>query len=233
MQITNLTDNEERRRNEGEYCAPTRFTRMDFSKFAKEDVNAWVSKCERYFLLEGTHNANMVTMASLSFDESSYNWFQVCEGIELKMQGLIFNTQAIVIPIGGCDIILGMQWLRELGKVLWDCSRLEIEFLEDGKKVKLTTDNPTSSKVVPRWQLSKIEEEKDYVFMLQLIPTHQKESCCAIKGFDDNGAPMELMELLGEYDDVFSKPEELPTSRGIHDHKIVLKEGSNLISCRP
>ncbi|KAI5430623.1 hypothetical protein KIW84_035002 [Lathyrus oleraceus] len=39
--------------------------------------------------------------------------------------------------------------------------------------------------------------------------------------------------VLQEFQEVFETPTELPPFRGIHDHQIVLKEGSNPVSLRP
>lgn len=36
-----------------------------------------------------------------------------CEGIRLKLQGYDFLTDAIAIPLSSCDVILGLQWLRQ------------------------------------------------------------------------------------------------------------------------
>lgn len=68
-----------------------------------------------------------------------------------------------------------------------------MEFVKDGKKVKLVVEKPASNKLVPSSRLSKVEVAKGSVFMMQLIPIHQKELCCAIKGEDDNEAPEEAM----------------------------------------
>lgn len=54
---------------------PTRFTKMDLPRFAKDDVVGWISKCESYFDLDKTPEENMVTMASLALDEVGYQWF--------------------------------------------------------------------------------------------------------------------------------------------------------------
>ncbi|RDY14001.1 hypothetical protein CR513_01007, partial [Mucuna pruriens] len=45
----------------------------------------------------------------------------------------------------GCDVILGMQWLKEyFGRMLWDCRHLKMEFMKDGKKVKLVSNKKPS-----------------------------------------------------------------------------------------
>lgn len=39
---------------------------------------------------------------------------------EIVVQGQVFTTECFLLPLGGCDIVLWMQWLRTLGPILWD-----------------------------------------------------------------------------------------------------------------
>ena len=38
------------------------------------------------------------------------------------------------LPLGGCDVVLGSQWLPTLGPILWDFAKLWMQFLVNGKK---------------------------------------------------------------------------------------------------
>ncbi|KAJ0020707.1 hypothetical protein Pint_31653 [Pistacia integerrima] len=44
------------------------------------------------------------------------------------MQGNTFHTDFYVLTLGGCDIVLGVQWLRTLGPILCDFVQLRMEF---------------------------------------------------------------------------------------------------------
>ena len=44
------------------------------------------------------------------------------------------RSNMFVMPLGGCDVILGTQWLRTLGPILWDFAELWMHFLVNGKK---------------------------------------------------------------------------------------------------
>jgi hypothetical protein len=44
------------------------------------------------------------------------------------MQGLVFRTDLFILPLAGCDVVLGIQWLRTLGPILWDFTKLQMEF---------------------------------------------------------------------------------------------------------
>lgn len=39
------------------------------------------------------------------------------EGFQWKMQSITFTADLYLIPLGGCDIVLGIQWFTSLGKV--------------------------------------------------------------------------------------------------------------------
>lgn len=43
-----------------------------------------------------------------------------CSSVPIKVQGNLILTDLYVIPLGGCDVVLGVTWLRTLGPILWD-----------------------------------------------------------------------------------------------------------------
>ena len=51
---------------------------------------------------------------------------------------LQFQTISLVIQLGGWDMVLGVQWLKELGLILWDFAALTIEFNLKGSKDMLS-----------------------------------------------------------------------------------------------
>ena len=43
-----------------------------------------------------------------------------CENVKLQMRYYQLKTHMFVIGMGGCDIILGGEWLRTLGPIIMD-----------------------------------------------------------------------------------------------------------------
>ena len=41
------------------------------------------------------------------------------------------------IPMGGADVVLGVQWLQSLGTVAFNFQELFLKFLSEGKEVEL------------------------------------------------------------------------------------------------
>jgi hypothetical protein len=38
--------------------------------------------------------------------------------VEIKMQGYVYRTDLFILPLAGCDVVLGIQWLQILGPIL-------------------------------------------------------------------------------------------------------------------
>ncbi|OMO52118.1 Retroviral aspartyl protease [Corchorus olitorius] len=51
-----------------------------------------------------------------------------CSGLQWESQGLCFSSDFLVIPVKGCDIVLGIKWLVTLGPILWDFEALNMQF---------------------------------------------------------------------------------------------------------
>ena len=53
----------------------------------------------------------------------------LCKDVPIMLQGHQFLIQLHVLPMGGCDLILGTQWLSNLGVIQWDIKLLTMCFL--------------------------------------------------------------------------------------------------------
>jgi hypothetical protein len=49
----------------------------------------------------------------------------------------VMNIPMIAIPMGGVDVVLGIQWLQSLGKVAFNFQELFMKFLLEGKEIEL------------------------------------------------------------------------------------------------
>ena len=54
-----------------------------------------------------------------------------------KVQGVLFTSDVMLLSLGGCELVLGVQWLSTLGTIKWNFKELRMEFLFQGKKVVL------------------------------------------------------------------------------------------------
>ena len=49
----------------------------------------------------------------------------------------VFNSSMLSIPMGGVDVVLGVQWLQSLGTVDFNFQELFLKFFLEGKEVEL------------------------------------------------------------------------------------------------
>lgn len=60
-----------------------------------------------------------------------------CHVVPLRIGDLEFQVDCFTLPLGG-DVVLGVQWLRTLGPILWDLDNLRMSFCAHGCTVSWT-----------------------------------------------------------------------------------------------
>jgi len=159
-------------------------------------------------------------------DGAKLNYQAMCKGFTFVILKSTYVTDLNIVPLGSCDMVLGVQWLSTLGPILWDFEALTVEFTVGGEKQVLQGIQkdevrwPTRSK--QRFVLHAAQ-----LFALHILPI-QSYGSTVLK---ENTNP-QLLQLLQEYVDVFSESKTLPPHRS-HDHKIVLRDGTSPINVRP
>jgi len=58
----------------------------------------------------------------------------ICKGLQLRLGDMDYVTGPYIVPLGSCDMILGVQWLATLGSILWDFKKLTMEFMYKGRR---------------------------------------------------------------------------------------------------
>ena len=51
-----------------------------------------------------------------------------CHNVKLSMGHYTLKSDMYALPLGGCDIVLGVQWLRTLGTMQWNFVELCMTF---------------------------------------------------------------------------------------------------------
>jgi hypothetical protein len=73
---------------------------------------------------------------------------QLCPKVNLKIRGVDFVTNLIVLESKGIDVILGMYWLSK-HKVLVDCTKKSLKLTTpDGKELEFVVEPVVTTKVV-------------------------------------------------------------------------------------
>jgi hypothetical protein len=142
--------------------------------------------------------------------------------VSLKVQGQPIQADFYLISLGGCDMVLGVQWLQTLGPVLWDFSLMIMQYSANGVPVLLKGLGPLEFSMEDGGQFLKSDVSANKGFFLKLICGTSDQSCPP--------CPPDIQSLLLTYTSVFAEPIELPPPRS-HDHKIPLS-CSNPINVR-
>ena len=56
------------------------------------------------------------------------NFFGKCHNIKITMGEYVFNSPILSIPMGGADVVLGVQWLQSLGTIAFNFQELFLNF---------------------------------------------------------------------------------------------------------
>ncbi|XP_026458591.1 uncharacterized protein LOC113359121 [Papaver somniferum] len=148
----------------------------------------------------------------------------VCQRLQWSMQGFKFSSDLRVLPLGGCDMVLGVDWLKKLGDVVFSLVDLKVSFQHQGIQITLQghTDRPSCRL---------LNGESFLKFLKNNTPTIVGKFF-SISATPIYSPPPNITSLLHNYEDVFQSSSTLPPPRDI-DHKIPLKPDSIPTSQRP
>jgi hypothetical protein len=156
----------------------------------------------------------------------------ISKALPLKIQKALFHIEFYVLPLAGCDIVLGIQRLRVLGPILWDFQELTMKIQYEHQEYMLQG-------LLQGPQLS-LEDAAGFEFsnrrhkgvLLQLMENTDVLSSETQQGSQSSDSRTLMDSLLLDYQDVFAEPTGLPPHRS-HDHAIPLVEGPGPMSVRP
>ncbi|XP_015081221.1 uncharacterized protein LOC107024768 [Solanum pennellii] len=149
------------------------------------------------------------------------------------LQGAEFTADFLLLPLGCCGVVLGVQWLLTLGDIKMNFRNLTMEFWYKGRK-HLLREADNQKLTVGAGKLAKQSGNQSQLCMIQVMPmgseevkSHETDNVHDMKG-DPN-----LLSSLSEFKKLFEEPACLPPSRGVFDHRIVLKAGTEPMNKRP
>nr|GEU99885.1 hypothetical protein [Tanacetum cinerariifolium] len=152
----------------------------------------------------------------------------MCKKFAWKIHREEFVVDDMLLPLGGCDMVLGVQWLSTLGDIKMNFQELKMEFKYQGRKVALRG----TRKSCLQW----MEGSKDLAQPAQLgsmvLCVYPSTALNMVYVNLTEGIPTSIASLLTHFHDVFAIPTSLPPMRE-YDHKIVLTKGTEPICSRP
>ncbi|GJS32512.1 retrotransposon-related protein [Tanacetum coccineum] len=153
-----------------------------------------------------------------------------CKNFGWSIQGQVFETDVMILPLGGCEIVLGIQWLATLGVIQFDFKNLVMDFVVNGKRCVL--------RGTPQSTLQWIHGKQVNSSLSQMgVEISSMALCvCPATLMQMTGVNTEsnsnIQTLLKDFSTVFDTPKELPSNRS-HDHTIPLLPNTPSINVRP
>ncbi|XP_019267598.1 PREDICTED: uncharacterized protein LOC109244894 [Nicotiana attenuata] len=149
------------------------------------------------------------------------------------LQGAEFSAEFLLLPLGSCGVVLGVLWSLTFGDIKMNFRTLTMEFYYKGRKHVLRGSGkqiltPGAGK------LARISGKQSELCMIQVMPAMCNEvQCCYVETKETFEQDPRLLNLLNEFKELFKEPTQLPPSRGVFDHRIVLQTGTEPINKRP
>lgn len=122
--------------------------------------------------------------------------------MEWEVKGARFATYFMVLPLKGCDEVLGIQWLLSLGSITWKFDLMVIHFSSKGIPCIIQGILPRDIKVMSKWQTAKwllmVYREMDPYTLFMIIDDQLQVSTAILRD-----TPEELHLFLREFEDIY------------------------------
>eukprot|EP00253_Pinus_taeda_P024457 PITA_24457 len=145
------------------------------------------------------------------------NCFGKCHNIMLSMGEYVLNSPMLSIPMGGVDVVLGVQWLQYLGTIAFNFQEIFIKFCAEGKELELRGIAGKPGKIINSNGMTKLLNNEQRGIISQLfslkVPTLK------------SSISLDLQKVLDNRSKVSETPKGLPPIRD-HDHAIHFIPGS-------
>jgi hypothetical protein len=143
----------------------------------------------------------------------------------MTMGEYVMNSQMISIPMGGVDVILGVQWLQSLGTMDFNFQELFMKFSLEGNEIELRGITGKPSKGISSNGMTKLLKKGHYGVIVQLCSLYVQTYKPYI--------PLYLQGIIDKHSKVFEDiPRGIPPTRN-QDHAIHLIHGSVPPNIRP
>ena len=95
------------------------------------------------------------------------------KGFSWLIQNTIFSSDILLLPLGCCDMALGIEWLITLGNITWNFDKLTMEFTAQGKRHVLRGNCSTNIKTIRKHQIHRTLAVGVHISMLQVYESEE------------------------------------------------------------
>jgi len=145
--------------------------------------------------------------------EGTINFFRKFHNIKLSIGEYVLNSPMLSIPMGGVDVVLGVQWLQSLGTIAFNFQEPFMKFCAEGKEVELRGIAGKLGKIISSNSMTKLLKKEQRRIIAQLCLLEVPTSKSSISP--------DLQKVLDNHSKVFETPKGLPPILD-HDHAINL-----------
>ena len=154
-----------------------------------------------------------------------------CSAIKIEFPGYATTSEFFILQLEEIDIVLGIQWLKTLGPILWDFESLTMSFKDKDKTVELRGQITPPDQLCDKKRISQSFKQRKQGLLMNFQVVNSRglglpETTLTAQQQDG------LDQLLLRFDLVFSIPKGLLPTRP-HDHHVNLKEGTMPVAVRP
>jgi hypothetical protein len=147
-----------------------------------------------------------------------------CENVWLQIGQCHLKSHMLAIDMGGCDIVLGVEWLRILNPILLHFKDLTMQFQQEGQQYKFQGITEGFPEIISSHHMEKLLKKGHSDIISQLH---------SIQYVETSSMHPDLQYILSCHQVVFTSPKELFPFRGFHDHSIPLIPGILPPNVRP
>lgn len=98
-----------------------------------------------------------------------------CRVVTIELQHVKVNADLYVLPLGGCDVVLGVDWLRGLGSINWNFFDLIIKFDNGGKEIEFQGIEPPKEALEEKEHVPKLHKGPVKGIWLQMIQEEEEK----------------------------------------------------------
>ncbi|PNX92555.1 retrotransposon-related protein, partial [Trifolium pratense] len=147
-----------------------------------------------------------------------------CEGVQIALGSESFEVDALVLDLGGLDVVLGVSWLSTLGKVVMDWKDLSMQFIHEGRTISLQAQSKMQDK---QSCLNSFLEDKHRGGSDEWWWTNHVDVAV-----EQATGQKEMAKLLSQFSEVFKETISLPPERSqVHQIKLIPEHGP--VNVRP
>jgi hypothetical protein len=140
-----------------------------------------------------------------------------CENLRLQIGQYHLKSHMFAIDMGGCDIVLDVEWLCTLVPILMDFKELTMQFQQEGQHYQFQGITIVSLEIINSHRMEKILKKGHSGIISQLH---------SIKLVETPFVHPDLQSIISKHQAIFFTPQGLPPSHYVHDHSIPLVSGN-------